>query len=313
MSDYMNLRDILIEAGMNPPKYSDMDVIGISTYNSAKPNEISIAFRYCDVATSKSDIVLADMNLTARKKLLIMPLNSVYESAVAIARVFIKHGIYPDYNVKGKFHINDDLIRFGENYTIGEGTTIGSFTEIGNNVRIGANTVIESNVYIGADSVIGDNVIIRAGARIASTPFNFYGKVAYNDYPGIGRVFIDNNVVIGTNTVIQRGTFSDTTIASETAIGDMVVIGHDVHIGHNCLIVSATGISGYVNIEDNVKIYGQCGVNNFTTIHKNAVVMGKSSVIKDVPAGQIISGDFGREHKKELNFQAKLRKITKEM
>ncbi len=307
----MLLKEILLEAGMIPPKNSNIHVSGISTAKCAKSDEIAIAFRNVDVAKSKSNIVLSDLNLTERNKLLIFPITSVFESAVSIARVFIKHGVYPDYNDTGRYRIDSNMIRWGEGCNIGKGTRIDSFSEIGNNVSIGNNTIIESNVYIGSGTIIGDNVIIRHGARISSNPFNFYGETAYNNYPGIGNVVIGSNVIIGTNTVIQRGTFSDTVIESDTAIGDLVVIGHDVYIGYNCLIVSATGISGNVTIEDNVKIYGQSGVNNFVTIKKGAVILGKSSVIKDIPARSIISGNYGRTHKDELRLQAKMRKLIK--
>jgi len=307
----MILQEVLLEAGLVPPKNSNIDVSGISTVKYADSDEIAVAFRYCDVATAKTNIVLTDINLTERDKLLIFPVTSVFESAVSIARVFIKHGVYPDYNDICRYKIDGNMVRWGEDCNIGYGTRIDSFSEIGSNVSIGNNTIIESNVYIGSGTVIGDNVIIRHGARISSNPFNFYGETAYNNYPGIGNVIIGNNVIIGTNTVIQRGTFADTVIESETAIGDLVVIGHDVYIGHNCLIVSATGISGNVTVEDNVKIYGQCGINNFVTIKKGAVIMGKSSVIKDIPARSIISGNYGRTHKDELRLQAKMRRLIK--
>lgn len=307
----MILRKVLLEAGMIPPKNSDIEVSGISTAKCANYGEIAIAFRSCDVAAAKSNIVLSEITLTERNKLLIFPVTSVFESAVSIARIFIKYGVYPDYNNVGNYKIDRNLVRYGEACDIGHGTRIDSFSEIGNNVRIGSNTTIESNVFIGSDTILGDNVIIRHGARISSNPFSFYGKIPYNNYSGIGNVIIGDNIVIGTNTVIQRGTFSSTVIESGTAIGDLVVIGHDAYIGHNCLIVSASGISGYVNIEDNVKIYGQSGVNNFVTIKKGAIIMGKSSVIKDIPAGSIISGSYGRAHKDELKLQAKMRKLTK--
>ena len=82
-----------------------------------------------------------------------------------------------------------------------------------------------------------------------------------------------------------------------------------MRIGSNCKIVSQAGIAGNVFIGDNVKIFGQSGVSNFVRIGNGAKIMAKTLVTKNVKDGAVLSGNFGREHSKNLRSHARLEKL----
>ena len=178
----MILREVLLEAGIVPPKNSDIDDSGISTGKYADSHEIAIAFRNSDVSTAKTNIVLTDINLTERDKLLIFPITSVFESAVSIARVFIRHGVYPDYNDIGSYKIDGNMVRWGEDCDIGYGTRIDSFSEIGNNVSIGNNT-IAAKIGNGLEFNGSNAIQVKLGAGLK-----------FDDTQGVQAITIDNKV-----------------------------------------------------------------------------------------------------------------------
>ena len=305
----MHLGDVLRDGEFVYARNENPVITGIAPAQIAEIDEIAIAYHIFDIKQTPARVVLTQSASEWKDKLLIVPIKSVGEAAEILVRRFIKLGIYEDYSLPVSYTTDENMNRYGEDCDIAKSAYIAGFTSIGNHVCIGENCVIGENVTIGSDVVIGENVIIKPGARIGTTPFYHFGKECFSDFAGIGSVIIGDNVTIGANTIVQRGSFSNTLIGNDVAIGDMVVIGHDVVIGNHCLIVTQTGISGGAILDDYVQIYGQCGINERVHLGKNVKIMAKSAVWKDIPAGKVISGSFGREHKEELRLRARLKKI----
>ena len=167
----------------------------------------------------------------------------------------------------------------GSRTRIGDDTKIASCVSVGDDVVIGSNTTINSNVSIYDAVQIGDNVTIESGTVIGSDGFGIYtdGGV-HHRVPHIGKVIIENNVLIGANCCIDRGTLGDTIVGESTKIDNLIQIAHNVVIGKNCLIAAQVGVAGSTEIKDRVSIGGQVGIIGHLTIGSGAKIGSKSAV-----------------------------------
>ena len=152
---------------------------------------------------------------------------------------------------------------------------------------------IHSTAVINDCVVIGKNVCIGAHCSIGFDGFGF-GKDesgAYERFPHIGRVIIDDDVEIGSNVCIDRGALSDTIIGKGTKIDNLVHIAHNVRIGKNCHIVALTCIGGSVTVEDNVYIGIGPSIRNQIKIGEGATIGMGAVVVKDVKRGVTVIGN----------------------
>ncbi len=184
-------------------------------------------------------------------------LAAIYPSAMRPASMFAAQGVSP-----GSF-VHPGA-RLEQGVTVDPGAVIGPGAEIGAGTVIGAQAVIGPEVRIGRDcsvsphatvqhALIGNRVIIHAGVRIGQDGFGFaMGPRGHLKVPQVGRVIIQDDVEIGANSTIDRGATRDTVIGEGTKIDNLVQIAHNVVIGRHCVIVSQTGISGSVTLEDGV-------------------------------------------------------------
>ena len=153
----------------------------------------------------------------------------------------------------------DPLAVIGPRAEIGAGTLIGPGAVIGPDVRIGRDCAIGAHASV-LWALIGDRVIIHPGARIGQDGFGYLPSAkGYQKIPQTRRVIMQDDVEIGANTTIDRGASRDTVIGEGTKIDNLVQIGHNASIGRHCVIVSQTGISGSVDVEDFVTMAGQVG------------------------------------------------------
>ena len=187
-------------------------------------------------------------------------------------------------------------IFIGANTLIDKSAKIGSNTKIGNNViikskvHIGKNCIIGSNIII-ENALLGDNVIIKSGTLIGQTGFGFnFEKKKRIKFPHIGRVIIENDVLIGSFCTIDRGSLTDTVIGEFTSIDNQVQIAHNVKIGNFCMIAAQSGIAGSTVIGNNVQIGGQTGISGHLSIGNNVKIGGKSGVISDIEDNQTVMG-----------------------
>lgn len=170
--------------------------------------------------------------------------------------------------------------------TIGEGSHIGPNAVIGPGVQIGRNTIVGPNASIRC-ALIGDHVNILSGARIGECGFGVtHDEVGAVDVPQLGRVIIQDHVLVGANTCIDRGALSDTIIGERTKIDNLVQIGHGVILGRSVLVASLTGISGSVKMGDNVVMGGQVGIADHVEIGSNVQLAAAAGVLRNIPDGE---------------------------
>ncbi|KPJ67058.1 hypothetical protein AMJ44_07470 [candidate division WOR-1 bacterium DG_54_3] len=199
-----------------------------------------------------------------------------------------------------------------ESVSIGERSTIHPHVSVGEGSQIGKDCIIHPHVSIYDHVVIGNRVILHSGSRIGVDGYGFVPQAGKHlKIPQIGTVIIEDDVELYANVCISRATLGATIIGAGTKIDSLTHVAHNCRIGKNCGIVSLVGIAGSVTLKDHVYVAGQAGFNGHITIGENAIVMARAGVTKDIPSNSLVSGFPAQDHRKEMEFQAALRRLAK--
>lgn len=178
------------------------------------------------------------------------------------------------------------------------------------NVRIGPGTVVEPNAVILERSLIGRDCAIRSGVVVGAEGFEpkrIGGKQRV--VPHAGSVWLGDDVEIQANSVVCRSAFSSPTrIGDESVISSLVNISHNVSIGKRCRIGSSAVVLGSSTIGNDVWIGPNATISNRVSVGDGAAVSLGAVVVRDVPAGARVSGNFAIDHKRFLTiFRSSLR------
>ena len=304
---------------------SDKYILGICDIKKGRPNYISYLHdekysKYMD--NTLSDIVVVNQNFDSTQyndKTFIKVLNP------ALAFIRILDLFYPDKPIKHSIHktsIIDSNAVISKNVFIGPNVVIESNVEIQNNVSIGAgsfigensiissNSKIRPNVTIYNSTIVKNNVTIDSGTIIGA---NGFGTIRNDDkhhvMPHVGRVIIEDDVLIGAGCCIDRGTINDTIIGSGSKLDNQIQIAHNVIIGKGCLIAAQVAIAGSTNIGNFVTLAGQVGVIGHLNIGDNTVVASKSAVYQSLPSNSFVSGTPARNHSDRLRQETIIKKL----
>lgn len=186
-----------------------------------------------------------------------------------------------------------------ERTVISESATIHRTVSIAEEgVVIGDNVIIEPHVTIMPDVLIGDGAIIRAGAVLGVDGYEHKRtskgllSVAHD-----GRVLIGQNVEVGVNCNVSKGfAYRDTIIGQGTKLDALVHYAHGAQCGMNCMVVASAMIGGNVTIGNDVWIGPNASISNRISIGDGAFVTLGSVVVKDVSAGDKVTGNFAIPH-----------------
>lgn len=176
------------------------------------------------------------------------------------------------------------------------GASLGAGVKLRANAVIGANVVIGDGCEIGAGAslshcLLGARVRVFPGARIGQDGFGFaMSPQGHLPVPQLGRVIIEDDVVLGANSCVDRGALGDTIIGRGAVIDNLVQIGHNVRIGPGCVIVAQVGIAGSTVLEPFVLLAGQVGVAGHLRIGAGAQIGAQAGLNRDVPPGAKMSG-----------------------
>jgi UDP-3-O-[3-hydroxymyristoyl] glucosamine N-acyltransferase len=301
---FIYLKDIFNICNYFEKKFSNKKIFGVSNIIEAKIGDITffndLKYEHEINITKASACIVSNklakyLNKNTIPIISENPLLDFYKTVIFF---------YPDssndnekvINSKNKNQFLKKNISIGENTLIDKSASIGNDTHIGNNViikhsvHIGKNCKIGSNVII-ENAILGDNIIIKSGTVIGQTGFGFnFDKKKRIKFPHIGRVIIENDVLIGSFCTIDRGSLTDTVIGEFTSIDNQVQIAHNVKIGNFCMIAAQSGIAGSAIIGNNVKIGGQTGISGHLSIGNNVKIGGKSGVIADISDNQTVMG-----------------------
>lgn len=154
-------------------------------------------------------------------------------------------------------------------------------------------SVVFPNASIFNGTSIGENCIIQAGAVLGGNGMTYLEMPdkTYQRMAQIGRIIIEDNVVIGCNVVVLRGILEATIIGRGTKIGNLVNVGHNTVIGENCYISSSVIIGGATTVGDNCWIAPGVSIRDNVKIGANCTIGVGSVVVKDTEPDSIYYGN----------------------
>jgi acyl-[acyl carrier protein]--UDP-N-acetylglucosamine O-acyltransferase len=177
-------------------------------------------------------------------------------------------------------------------------------------VQIGAGTVIGPRAVIGERSIIGENCVIGAGTIIGAEGFEVRRAGGRRSVvPHGGGVRIGSHVTIQSNVVVDCALFGGfTEIGDDTVVGDLVHLAHTVSIGRRCRIAACAVVCGATIVGEDVWIGPNASVSSAISVGDGAQVSLGAVVIRDVPPGGRVSGNFAIDHKRfAMLFNSSLR------
>lgn len=205
----------------------------------------------------------------------------------------------------------EKLIKPQISYSIGENCLIHSSAQVSKRTKIGNNVTIDENVIIKDEVEIGDNTHIHAGVIIGCDGI-LYIQEEGNLFPiqHAGGVSIGRNVSILSGAVIVKSVHETvfTRIGENSLIGIRTTVGHDVQIGNRCIVLGNCVLARKAFIGDDVWIGTSSVVREYVSIGNKAQVKVGSIVVKDVPSGDSVSGNFAIKHSTHLKEFFNLKK-----
>jgi len=180
-------------------------------------------------------------------------------------------------------------------------------------VQIGNNVIIEEFAVIRENVVIGDRCIIRSGSIIGGQGF----EIKRNGdelirVEHVGGVIIGNDVEIQHNCCISKAIYpwDNTEIGEHVKVGNLVQIGHGSKIEASVMIAVSSTIAGNSSIGEGTWIGPGVTISNRLNIGKNSKLNIGAVVIKDVPEGGSVTGNFAVPHNEFMYNMLKMERKT---
>jgi UDP-3-O-[3-hydroxymyristoyl] glucosamine N-acyltransferase len=150
-------------------------------------------------------------------------------------------------------------------------------------VTVGARSRLVGHVVIGDRCTVGADCLLHPGVVIGSDGFGFAKDgEQWQKVPQLGRVIIGNNVEVGANTTIDRGALDDTLIGNGVKLDNQIQIAHNVHLGDNTAIAAFVGIAGSTRIGKRCTIGGQAGITGHLEIADDVHITAGSLVTSSI-------------------------------
>jgi UDP-3-O-[3-hydroxymyristoyl] glucosamine N-acyltransferase len=172
----------------------------------------------------------------------------------------------------------------------------------GRRVEIAAGCRVEPGAVVLEGSTLAEGVVVRAGAVVGAEGFH---PVPHNgaivNMPHFGSARLGRGVEVGANAVVCRSVFAEPTEICEASIlGPLVYVAHGVAIGSRCRLAAGARIAGSARLGDDVYVGPGAVVSNRVAVGDGARLSLGSVVVRDVPAGRTVSGNFAVEHERFL-------------
>jgi len=166
---------------------------------------------------------------------------------------------------------------------IGPGGFIGPLCVIERGAVIGAASRLVSRVHIGTRCRLGDRVHIQPGAVLGGRGFGLArARDGWIEVPQLGGVSIGSDVEIGANTCIDRGALDDTVIEDGVKLDNQIQIGHNCRIGSLTAVAACVGIAGSTSIGRRCLIGGAVGISGHIEIVDDVVLLAGTMVSSSI-------------------------------
>ncbi len=200
----------------------------------------------------------------------------------------------------------------GRNVHIGKRAVVMANAVIEEGALVGDETVIHPNVVIGYNCEVGKRCIIKSGCVIGMEGFGFAQDEKRKSYriPQLGRVVIEDDVVLGANNTVDRATYDETRIRSGVKTDTLCHIAHNTEIDEDVIIVAQTGIAGSCYIGKRVLISGQAAISDHVKIADDVVLVQRAGVISDVDKPGMYAGHPLQPVRQYFKNAALLTKLT---
>ena len=301
---------------------ASIEISGVLPFEEAGPDDITLAASpkyWNNLKSTRAAAAIAPLDLESAPLPLLRTVNPMLAFARIISlfhtRPFAAQGISPRASIGENCRIDERVsihpfVCIGDNVTIEEEVTLHSGVSVGDGCHIGPGCTLHPNVVVYPGVQLGNRVIIHGGSVIGADGFGYvFDGERQVKIEQTGTVEIRDDVEIGANSCVDRATFGSTVVEQHAKLDNHVHVGHNSRIGKNTVVVGCVGISGSVEIGENCILAGQTGVTDHINIGDKVTLMAKTAVTRDVPSGMTISGQPGRDHRKQLQIQAVMRKL----
>jgi len=156
---------------------------------------------------------------------------------------------------------------------------VGPYAVIDEHVTVGPRTRIEQGARLTGWTTLGADNRVDMHAIIGHEPQDaaFQGGESY--------VRIGDRNTFREFVTIHRGTKpgTATVVGNDCFLMGMAHLAHNCQLGNQVTICNGTLLAGYVAVEDQAFISGNCAVHQFVRIGRLAMVGGLTRIVKDVP------------------------------
>ena len=183
-------------------------------------------------------------------------------------------------NIHSTAIVSDDV-------KLGKDVEIGPYTIIGKNVQIGDNTKIKANVKINDYVKLGSDNIIHPFAYLGGPPQD----TKYNGERSWLKIGNNNNIREYATIHSSSKEDKSTIVGNGNFLMAYSHIAHDCRVGNRNTIVNYAGISGHVEVEDDVFLSGGALVHQFVKIGSMSMVGGASKITQDILPFSLVDGN----------------------
>ena len=165
---------------------------------------------------------------------------------------------------------------------------------------------------LGFECELGSDVIIRAGTILGSEGFGFAQDEKRRNHriPQMGKVVIEDRVVIGANCCLDRGTHGATRIGSGTVMDNLCHIAHNVEIGEDCILTAMLCVAGSTKIGKRVVTSGQTGILDHLNVVDDVALVQRAGVASDIETPGAYAGTPLVPLKEYMKSHAALRRLV---
>lgn len=210
----------------------------------------------------------------------------------------LRRGIHPAAHV-------DPGARVAADAWVGPGAVVETGAEIGARANVGPNCVVMTDAKIGEDSrlvasvtlcqgvEIGRRALLHPGVVIGADGFGIArDKAGWVKVPQLGSVKVGDDVEIGANTTVDRGALEDTIIEDGVKLDNQIQVAHNVRIGAHTAIAGCTAIAGSAVIGKRCMIAGGAGVTGHIEICDDVTVTAMTLVSHSITEPGVYSGSL---------------------